>query len=302
MNNLRDKIHKLPKADVHNHLHLGGSFRSLQKRYPQSQIELPTSYNGLKGMIDYIYNDLGKLLRTKEDVVFFMENAIESSIADNVSLLEASVDINLVQYFDHSIEELISTITEIKERYKNKIDFRPEIGINKDAEIKKAYSDGIRCMDSGVFYGIDIYGKEHNQSLDSFTELYEEARSKNIKTKVHIGEFSNCETIENAIALLKPNEIQHGIRAVESQRTMDLLLENEIRLNICPQSNISLGSVKSIAEHPIRELYDQGIKLTVNTDDLILFDATITDQLTGLIENKVFNFEEIDEIRKNGFS
>ncbi len=231
-----------------------------------------------------------------------MENSIESSIEDNVSLLEASVDINLIKFFDRSIEELISVISKIKEKYKAEIDFRPEIGINKDLNLSQAYLDGVRCMDSRVFNSVDLYGKENNKNLDGFNELYQEARSRNIKTKVHIGEFSNCETIENAINLLQPDEIQHGIRAAESEQTMELVLENKIRLNVCPQSNISLGSVKSIAKHPMRKLYDHGIKLTVNTDGLLLFDTTVTDQLMDLLDHKIFNFEELEEIRKNGFA
>ena len=230
MNNFRDEIHRLPKADVHNHFHLGGNISSLQKKHPNSQITLPTHFDGLGGMIDFIYNDLGKLMLTGSDVIFFMENAIESSIEDNVSHLEASVDINLIKFFDQSIENLIAVVADIQNRYKTKIDFRPDIGINKDLDIAQAYADGITCMDSGVFYGIDIYGKEHNKSLDSFTELYEEARSRNIKTKVHIGEFSDCKTIENAIDVLRPDEIQHGIRAVESEQTMNLILDHKIRL------------------------------------------------------------------------
>ncbi len=67
----------------------------------------------------------------------------------------------------------------------------------------------------------------------------------------------------------------------------------------CPAGK--LGSTESIKNHPIRKLFDYGIKLTVNTDDLLLFDATVTDQFVDLLEKKIFSFEEIDSIRKNAF-
>ena len=82
---------------------------------------------------------------------------------------------------------------------------------------------------------------------------------------------------------------------------MDLILENDMRLNVCPQSNLALGSIGSIANHPIRRLFDYGISITVNTDDLLLFGATITDQFVDLIEKNIFSYEEIDSIRKNAF-
>ena len=302
MTNLKDKIHKLPKADVHNHLHLGGNIEMLRLNYPKHQLVLPSRFNGLEGMIDFIYNDLGGVLRSQEDVIFFMKNAIESAIKDNVTMLEASVDINLVRFFNDAIEELIATVQDLVETYKERIELKPEIGINKDSALDKVYADGIACMNSGVFFGIDLYGKELKQSLAPFKEIYEEAQLKNIKKKVHIGEFSNAETIENAIKLLKPNEIQHGIRAVESTATMQLIRENNIRMNVCPQSNIALGAVKKIEEHPIRKLYDHGINLTINTDDLLLFNATITDQIVDLIDHNIFSFEEIKGILNNGFN
>lgn len=299
---MKEKIHKLPKADVHNHLHLGGSIKMLNKKYFNNRVRIPKFYDGLDGMINFIENRINKIMLTPTDVIFFMEMAIESSIADNVEYLEASVDIGLVRFFDHSIEQLIDVVYALKNKYKTRIDFRPDVGINKDTEMVKVYTDGLKCIDSGIFTGIDIYGKELNRKLDGFIEIFKKARSKNLKTKVHIGEFSNCQSIEEAIRLLDPNEIQHGIRAVESEQTMNLILNNDIRLNICPQSNISLGSVKNISAHPIRKLFDHGIKLTINTDDFLLFDATITDQYMELIDNKIFSLNELEVIRKNGFN
>ena len=132
--------------------------------------------------------------------------------------------------------------------------------------------------------------------------LFNLAKSNGLKTKVHIGEFSDYHSIDNAIDILNPDEIQHGVNAVYSEKTMKTILAKDIRLNICPQSNVSLGSVKTIKKHPIRKLYDYGINITINTDDLLLFDATITDQYISLIENNVFSFEEIDKIRQNSLN
>jgi adenosine deaminase len=292
---------KLPKADVHNHFHLGGSQNRLLEKYSSSTIEFPKKFDGLSGMIDFIYGHLNQLMIAKEDVINFMEIAIESAIDDNISLLEASVDTNLARFFDNSIEQVIVEIKRIKEKYKSKIDFKPDIGINKDLPLEKIYSYGNTCIESGVFNGIDIYGKEANQNLESFKELFDSARKNNIKTKAHIGEFSDYKSIEETIHLLNPDELQHGINAVTSEKTMDLILERGIRLNICPQSNISLGAVSNIKKHPIRKLFDKGIKVTVNTDDLILFNATVTAELYNLYNNNIFSFDELEIIRKNAF-
>ncbi len=299
--NPKQDFQKLPKADVHNHLHLGGSQVKFKALYPEADIKFPKFYDGLSGMIDFIYNHLNTVMLTEQDVVNFMEIAIESAIDDNVKLLEASVDVGLVRFFGNSVENLIHTIKKLKNKYQTQIDFRPDLGFNKDLSLEDAYTHGVSCLMSGEFNGIDLYGKEDNQDLRTFARLYDMARDHDLKTKVHIGEFSNHESIEDTIHLLKPDELQHGISAVDSQKTMDLILESGIRLNVCPSSNIALGAIKCLEEHPIRILYDHGINLTINTDDLILFDATISDEFNKLMDLGVFSYEELDEIRLNAF-
>ncbi|MCH3882420.1 MULTISPECIES: amidohydrolase family protein [Tenacibaculum] len=294
-------FHELKKADVHNHFHLGGSQKRFLEKYPNSDIIFPDKYDGLVGMIDFIYGHLNKSMLTSEDVINFMEISIESSIDDNITLLEASVDVNLARFFNNSLDEVIQQVKRIKEKYKAKIDFRPDIGINKDLPIDKVYEYGEQCINSGVFNGIDLYGKEADQNLVPFQELFKTAKRNNIKTKVHIGEFSDCKSIEETILMLNPDELQHGINAINSQKTMDLILERDIRLNICPQSNISLGTVKNIKAHPIKKLFDNGIKVTVNTDDLILFNATISDEFYNLYSNSIFSLNELEIIRNNAF-
>lgn len=302
MKTIRDQIKKLPKADVHNHLHLGGSMEMFKQKYPNAHLNIPKYYDGLDGMIDFINKHINSLMLTADDMFHFVEMALINSIADNVTYLEASIDIGFARFFNDDIEEFIAVVQQLRDNYKSDIDFRPDIGINKDYPLDKINSHGLICIESGLFGGIDIYGKERNRKLDNFVPIFNVAKKSGLKTKVHIGEFSGHKTIENTISLLHPTEIQHGIRAVDSTTTMNMIVDHNIQLNICPQSNISLGAVKSISEHPIRQLYNHGIKITINTDDQLLFNASLTDQYVKLIAHQVFSFEEIDGIRKNGFN
>ncbi len=294
---VEDDFLKLPKGDVHNHLHLGANRADVKKKYGNIAPTFPLKYKGLDGMISFIQSDINRVIQSKDDIIFLMENAIETCINDNVVYLEASIDIGLSRFFDDSIDKLISTVAKLKEKYS--ITFKPDIGINKNYDSKKIFSDGIQCVNSNVFNGIDIYGQEKNQKLERFVELFQEASTKKIKKKVHIGEFSSPNSIEETINLLKPDEIQHGIRASESENTMQMLLGENIQLNVCPQSNIALGAVSDIKNHPIRKLYDYGIKITINTDDFLLFNTSLTTQYSELVKHDIFTLMELDSIRKN---
>ena len=92
MTELREKILRLPKAELHNHLYLGGKFEILQKRYGDSMPKIPLQYDGYEGMMDFIESDLSRILKSKRDVIFFMEAGLKSCIDDNIIYLEASVD------------------------------------------------------------------------------------------------------------------------------------------------------------------------------------------------------------------
>lgn len=292
-------IRNAQKADLHHHLTLGVHPKTLHKHFPDAKLNFPKRYFGLPGMIRFIHKNINKIMCDSEKTIQFMELAIEDCISDNVILLEASVDIKLKRYFSNSTDKLNEVVNTIKNKYKNQIEFRPDIGINKDIDFNSFESIIYDCINSGIYNGIDLYGIEKNRPLGHFRKVFADAHRKGIKTKVHIGEFSNKHTIEEAIILLDPDVIQHGIRAVQSEKTLELIKQRNITLNICPQSNVSLMSVRSIKHHPIKKIVEYGINVTINTDDLLLFNLTISDQYISLINSGVLTYEQIEEIRLN---
>lgn len=296
MQELVKQLQALPKADVHNHLHLSGAVELLLEHYPDVRFQTPQFYDGFDGMMRFIIEHVNTIMRSSDDVVKLMDIGIRSAIKDNVKHLEASVDTGLAKYFDNSLEAFIAAVGALKEKYKTEIDFRPEIGIKKSSDLEEVYREGMICIQSDVFDGIDLYGKETDQDLGGFKEFFQEARARNKKTKVHIGEFSDSRSVVHAIERLEPDELQHGINSAGSREAIQLILDRNIRLNICPHSNVALRAVSSLEEHPIRKLYDEGVNITINTDDLLLFNSTISDQYLALIEAGIFTFEEIEAI------
>lgn len=80
---------------------------------------------------------------------------------------------------------------------------------------------------------------------------------------------------------------------------MDLIKERNIRLNICPSSNYILGAVRDMERYPARKLYDKGIVLTINTDDLLLFDSGVSEEYLYLYKLRLFDIEELNERELN---
>ena len=126
------------------------------------------------------------------------------------------------------------------------------------------------------------------------------AKDKGLRLKAHVGEWGTADDVWRPCEEL--DEVQHGIAAAKAPAVMRCLADNRVRLNVCPTSNVMLGPVECMAMHPIRKLYDAGVKVTVNTDDALVFGPSVSEEFLGLYRAGVFRAEELDEIRLNGLT
>jgi adenosine deaminase len=291
------KLKKVSKGDVHNHCTTGMRFSSFNKWAGGNANQAPKKMNGVKELNEYISNEVNKRVSKEEDVAFLIEETVKEAIEDGVKILETSIDCHELMHFPEK-DNFFKTILNIKDRYKTHIDFRPEIGMAITTPREDLDKYLIPGIESGVFMSIDAYGEETIEGYKRLKEYYKYAREKGLKLKVHAGQFLSEENVRTAIELLEVDEIQHGIGAASSEYIMDLIKERNLRLNVCPSSNYILGAVKDITKHPARKLYDNGINITINTDDLLLFDRGVSEEFLYLYKVGLFNEEELNEIRK----
>ena len=231
---------------------------------------------------------------------FTAEGAILDAIDDGVTILEMSTDVRFAALFPGGLDEFVEFIGGLADRYLERIDFRPEIGMSKDRPADGQVKLARACIDSGVFRSIDLYGNELAQPAGEFREAFAYARKRGLKLKAHAGEFGGTDIVEETIDQLQVTEIQHGVAAAQSQPTMQKLRDRNIRLNICPSSNIALGVVKHIRQHPIKTLFDSGVRVTLNTDDLTIFGKSVSEEFLLLYNARLFSADELDLIRLEG--
>lgn len=100
--------------------------------------------------------------------------------------------------------------------------------------------------------------------------------------------------------MLALDKVQHGIAIAESEEAMRFVRNRKIRLNITPTSNVRLGRVKSMREHPIAKLYRFVVDVTVNSYDILIFDSDVSKKYLRLFNSGCLSVEELDNIRLNG--
>jgi len=149
--------------------------------------------------------------------------------------------------------------------------------------------------------GIDLHGPE-DAPLEPWTaELWAAARRAGKYTKAHAGEFMGADFVRRILDEVQPQRLEHGVRAVEDVGLVRELNRRGIGLDVCPISNHKLMPGVTLASHPIRELFDAGVKVTVSTDDPITFGNTLVDEYEALAEHRGFSRRELVQIARHGF-
>ncbi|MDW7662755.1 MAG: adenosine deaminase [Bacillota bacterium] len=249
------------------------------------------------------WNDqnLGDKFNNLEMRQLLIDATVVQAVNDGVKILEIGEDVwGLDAYFHGNIQKLIDSFKQSQKEYGKEIELRLQIGMSRHCSISSLEKWLEPFWDEKAFYSIDLYGVEHAQGIGNFKSIYRKAKSKGLKLKAHVGEWGTAEDVREAVDVLELDEVQHGIAAVESKEVMHYLRDNKIRLNITPTSNVILGRVKNHSLHPIKELYHSGIGVTINSDDVLIFDSGVSKEYLRLYENGVLSEHELDDIRLNG--
>jgi len=170
----------------------------------------------------------------------------------------------------------------------------PEVG-------EKALEEAIRGKEWGVV-GFDVAGYEITPGGEGYLkDLFRKAKDHGLKTTAHAGEVGSPSHVRTALEEWHVDRIGHGTRAIEDKALVEILAERQIPLEICPTSNVVLGSVDSIASHPLDEYRKAGIPIVLNTDDPSLFGITLSREMLLVAETFGWSVETLREVVQNGW-
>lgn len=152
-----------------------------------------------------------------------------------------------------------------------------------------------------AFVGIGLGGSEHRYHAKEFRKIFKKAIAHKCEVVAHAGEDSGPEAIWDVIRNLGVQRVGHGISAVQDEELIKYLRDSQIVLEICPTSNLyTKRYAHSLTTHPIRYFFDQGLYVTVNSDDPTPFSTSINDEYCRLLKSRLFTFTEIIKLIKNG--
>ncbi|MBQ7611573.1 MAG: adenosine deaminase [Spirochaetaceae bacterium] len=284
------------KADLHAHLNLSMSYKRYKKWANLEIPNFPRKMNGLGEMHEVIGEYTRPRAKTAQDIKDLFDMSFKDAKKDNIVKMEASIDIGFIKQFDLNLDNFLLYISELVKKQSKRMEFVPELGIPKNADIEFLTQWCKPMLESGVFKNIDVYGPEIFESLNDLTFIFDLAEKYGIKKKGHVGEFSDAASVKRVVELYRLDEVQHGIGAASDEHVLEFLAKNEIRCNVCPQSNYMLGAVESLETHPIAKMMRAGVPIGLGTDDLLFFNRSIGQQIFDLVKVGTITEDEAETL------
>ena len=301
----RSLLQRLPKVELH--CHLDGSLRveTILDLAEKDGVQLPTTdldrlrknlvVGEKRGSLeDYIarFDITLSVMQTPESLERCAYELIEDVAKENVRYIEIRYSPILHTQKDMTPDDSVEAVRAGLQKAEK--DFGVKSGIivcgirNISAEVSLKLADlTVRYKNNGVI-GFDLAGAEENFPAKEHREAFYLIHNNNVNATIHAGEAFGPASIHQAIHYCGAHRIGHGTRLKEDKVLMHYVNDHRIPLEICLTSNWQTRSIRSLKHHPIKYYYDNGIRVTLNTDNRLMSGTTLTDEFK--IAKQLFGF------------
>lgn len=294
-------LKSVPKADLHNHFTMGGNKDIIYRKTGKLINPVSGKLQSMDDMRKWVAENIGSIFNSKDGRKLAIDACFQQAAEDNITVLDIGENVWAKDtLYGGDISELINAFYNSRETYAPQTRLSFQIGLSRHCNIELLLKWSEAYFKQDCFDSIDLYSDEFAQPIENFKPLFRKAKEKKLILRAHVGEWGSADDVMRAVEELELDEVQHGIAAAQSQKVMKFLADNKIRLNICPTSNVKLSRVDSLKNHPIRKLYDNGVIVTINSDDILVFGNSVSQEFLDIYSSGLFKAEELNEIRLNG--
>lgn len=309
---LLETLRSLPKAELH--LHLEGTVTpatlvELSQQPGRTALSLEAAqalyqYTDFTGFL-MAFKAIVDQLVTPEDYELITWRMLVDLKQQGVVHAEVYVSVGVVYHFRQiEFEPLFAGMERARKRAELELGitlywifdavrhFGPEeaaLVFRKAAELRPSHPSII---------GIGIGGDERRTGPEPFAELYAEARASGLRLTAHAGETTGPESIWGAMNI-GAERLGHSLSAIQDPDLIDVLVERQIPLEICMSSNVRTSSCPALAAHPMREYFDQGLMVTLNSDDPALFGSNLEQEYLIAATEFGFTLDQLRELAAN---
>jgi adenosine deaminase len=314
MGDLASLIDALPKSELH--IHIEGSLEpelmfelaarnGIALPYPSvDALRKAYSFSRLQDFLDLYYQGMS-VLRTERDFHDLAAAYLTKAHGQGLRYVEMFFDpqahLSRGVAFATVIDGLQSAIDEAREQlgvtarlimcFLRHLD---EVDAEKTLDLALPYKDRI--------LGVGLDSSEVGHPPSKFTRVFRRAREEGFRLVAHAGEEGPPEYIWQALDLLGVDRIDHGNRSLEDPALVARLARDRMALTVCPISNLRLCVVDDLHRHPLKRMIDQGLFVTLNSDDPAYFGGYLNENYQSVQQALGLGRAEIELLARNGFA
>ncbi|NOH01172.1 MAG: adenosine deaminase [Chloroflexi bacterium] len=292
----------LPKVELHRHLEGSLRLATMLDIARQHGVTVPVSLLNLSGLVQVQdqdpltfsnFLDKFKTLRLfykSPDVIHRVTaEAVEDAAKDNVRYLElrfTPVALSRAEGFPlHDVMDwVIASAREAAKKYKIKVGLIASVNRHESPELAEQVAWLAAGQMKNGLVGLDLAGNEAEFKSEPFYGLFKEARQAGLRITIHAGEWGPAQNVREAIENLGAERIGHGVRVMEDESVVSLARERGVAFEVCVTSNFQSGVVKTFESHPLPRMLENGLKVTVNTDDPSVSRITLAHEYQQVCE------------------
>lgn len=314
----RELVRALPKAELH--CHLDGSLR------PETMLELAASLGiqlpfdepaalrehmvvrHAEKLEDYLarFDTTLALMQRAEALERIAYELVEDAAGDGVRYLEMRFSPRLNTRGGLSPDDVLEAVTAGARRGETEHGTTTRIIVCSlrhwppllSMELARL---AVRWRDRGVV-AFDLAGSERGHPAGAHADAFAWARAHDMAVTVHAGEGDGADSIRQAVHECGAHRIGHATRLREDASLTQYVNDRRLALEMCLTSNVQTRAVAGYAEHPLREYFDRGMNVSLNTDNRLMSGVSLTDEYLLAAEHLGFGFEELCELALNGIA
>jgi len=265
----------------------------------REEIAAHTAYTDFAGFLkSFVW--VNQRLRTPDHYARVARRLFERLESEGVTYAEVILSVGVILWKEQDLDAIYKALARESERTPVTVRWIFDAIRQFGAETAKPVFDlAAERVGEGVV-AIGLGGDEVRGPAGLFGDLFREARGRGLRLTCHAGETAGARSVWEALQI-GSERIGHGIRSIEDPALVAYLAAKQIPLEVCITSNLRTGAVASLAEHPVRRLYDAGVPIILNSDDPALFGCTLASEYELAAREFGFTEDELDGLTRNAF-
>lgn len=306
-------IQGIPKAELH--LHIEGSFEpelmfeiaernNIALAYDSiDSLKKAYQFNNLQEFLD-IYYAGAQVLIHEQDFFDLTWAYLTKVYSQNVVHVEIFFDPQTHTDRSISFDVMFNGIYNALEKAKNELNISYKLIMSYLRHLSEEAA--FETLEASLPFkhlidGVGLDSSEMGNPPSKFEKVFKASAKNGYKLVAHAGEEGPAEYIWEALDLLKVVRIDHGNRCLDDENLVQRLVKEKIALTLCPTSNVALKVIQKMEEHPVAQMLEKGILVTINSDDPAYFGGYMNENYYETAKALNLNIDQLMQLAINGF-